>query len=93
MRASASRLKHFRRVILPHRPAATLLKVVEMWRLTLTAFRAKREPTTISAEIRPYSIAVTPEVSLTSLSKKITIGRLPSEFKHAQSRIKNLIKY
>jgi hypothetical protein len=36
---------------------------------------------------------VTPEVSLTSLSKKITIGRLPSEFKHAQSRIKNLIKY
>jgi hypothetical protein len=29
---------------------------------------------TISAEIRPYSMAVTPDVSLISLLKNITIG-------------------
>ena len=43
-------------------------------RLELTALRAAIEVMTISAEIRPYSIAVTPDVSLISLLKNITIG-------------------
>jgi hypothetical protein len=53
---------------------------------------ATTAPITISAQIRPYSIAVTPEASLISLLKKITIGRLHSEFNHAQRRIKSLIE-
>jgi hypothetical protein len=74
----------------PHKWPATLLKVLLRPRLRLTEFRAKSEPTTISAEIRPYSIAVTPETSLTSLLSTRTIGRLHLRFRHAQPRTKSL---
>src|SRR5216683_6177160 len=59
------------------RLAATLLKVLARLRLRLTEFTAIKEPTTISAVIRPYSIAVTPYSSLISLVKKISIVFYP----------------
>jgi len=71
---------------------ATRKKVVERLRLTLTEFSAKKEPTTISAAIRPYSIAVTPEESSISLLNKIIIGRLHLGFNHAQRPLKSLIE-
>jgi hypothetical protein len=52
-----------------------------------------KEPTTISAAIRLYSMAVTADVSLISLLKNIIIGGLHSQFDVAQRRLKSLLKY
>jgi hypothetical protein len=57
-----------------HSLEVTVPMVPERLRLELTEFRAVIEVMTISAAIRPYSMAVTPDSSLISLLKKITIG-------------------
>ena len=75
----------------PHRPAATLLKVVVRLRVRLTELMVTNEPTAISAAISPYSIAVTPQSSLISLASMITIDRLSAGFDHGQPPIKSLI--
>ena len=51
-----------------------------------------KEPTTISAAIRPYSIAVTADVSLISLLKESS-SAAPLEFNLVQRRLKSLIEY
>jgi hypothetical protein len=75
-----------------HRLAATVLNVFWRLRLRLTEFTATKEPITISAAIRPYSIAVTPVSSLISLEKKHAIGRSPAGFNLAKRPIKSLIE-
>src|SRR5271166_1035220 len=60
-----------------HRWDATVPKVWERLRETLTAFKAKNEPITINDAIRPYSIAVTPDSSFISLVIRIAIGGFP----------------